>query len=300
MTDLESYGDFTYDPESRILRGLLLPFGEASRMNATGHEGVTFTADTIDLPRDPSVVTLNRGHDRHDPVGRATLLEKQDGGVYSEFQLADTDEADDWLSRQKDNLRKLSAEVRFAADKMRARLTGAALVTEGAFASAGLFALADDALAEEPSSPDTAHLAIDAAALPADITVSTPEGEQAVYTPEAESPVEDNQEGEFAMATSIVPDGVVTPEETTDLSASALFGALATFARTKDRSVMEPFGDSGSDALFAISNIQQSGPSTLTIGADVQVPQFIDEIWTRRSYQRKYVPLGQTAALTSL
>lgn len=272
MTELASYGDFTFDPEARVLRGLLVPFGEASRTASTGQTGIVFSADSLHLPRDPSVVTLNREHDRHDPVGRATVLEKREGGVYAEFTLADTDEADDWLGRQRENLRKLSAEVRFAADRTRARLTGAALVTEGAFASAALFALADE---DEPTDPEDAP------------------------SEETEEPIE--EESESIVAESIVPDGVIAPEAVrVDLSASGLFAALATYARTKDRSVLDPFGDAGSDALFTISTVQHSGPTTLTIGADVQTPQFVEEIWTKRSYQRKYVPLGQTESLQSM
>ncbi len=64
MTDAQ----FSYDPATRTLRGILLPFGgERSRPNITGNEGVMFSADSIELPRDPSVVTLNRNHNRYDP-----------------------------------------------------------------------------------------------------------------------------------------------------------------------------------------------------------------------------------------
>lgn len=281
----QSVGDFAYDEGTRTLRGILLPFGERSRRSATGHE-VEFSADAITLPRDPSVVTLNRRHNRHDPVGRATVLEKRDAGVYAEFRVADTDEGDAYLAEQRGSLRKLSAEVADliteGARALKSRLTGAALVPEGAFASAALFELADPD--EEDDDP------------------SIQRGEDATpETPDA-APAEDTQEREgVVMTTSIVPDGVVTPEaENIDLSASALFSALAQYAQTKDRSVMEPFGEAGGDALFAISNIQHAGPTTLTIGADTQTPQFVNEIWARRTYQRKYIPLGLQESLTSM
>jgi hypothetical protein len=194
MTEL-TYGDFAYDEDSRTLRGILLPFGERSRLNITGNEPVEFGADSISLPRDPSIVTLNRQHNRHDPVGRATVLEKRDAGVYAEFKVADTEEGDAYLTEQRGTLRKLSAEVtglvRDGARAVKARLTGAALVTEGAFASAALFALAEDE-APEATVADLSHPELAMDALPEDITVSTPEGDQAVYTPEA-APAEDNQ-----------------------------------------------------------------------------------------------------------
>lgn len=130
---MTEHGDFSYDPEARKLRGIVLPFGELSRTSVSGADPVMFGADSIDLPRDPSVITLNREHNRHDPVGRAVFLEKRREGVYAEFAIADTDEGDDYLARG--NLRKLSAEVagivRDGAKAIKARLTGAALVTEG-------------------------------------------------------------------------------------------------------------------------------------------------------------------------
>ncbi len=267
MTDLETFGDFTYDPDARTLRGLLVPFGEKSRTASTGQTDIEFSADTLDLPRDPSVVTLNREHDRHDPVGRATVLEKTERGVVAEFQLADTDEADDWLARQRENLRKLSAEVRFAADRTRARLTGAALVTEGAFASAALFALAESVADEDTETP-------------------------AEETPDADNDAAETADKEEVVTDiATLPEGVASPagnEGTVDTSASGLFAAIATAERTGDRS-----------ALFAIANIQHSGPSTVTIGADVQQPGYVGELWKRQPYEQKFVPLLNQGTLTS-
>ncbi|MCE4024668.1 hypothetical protein LXM50_01635 [Microbacterium sp. Au-Mic1] len=272
---LESYGDFTYDPEARTLRGLLVPFGEPSRTNSTGQTGVVFTADTINIPRDVSVVTLNREHDRYDPVGRATELKKTERGVEATFQLADTDEADSWLSRQKDKLRKLSAEVRFAADGLSARISGAALVTEGAFASAGLFALAPDA-EEDPE---------------------TPEAEEAEdKTPDA-APAQENPTNEMEEDTvsSIVPDapGAVSPAANDN--EAALFAAIAN--RQSNPEALAPFANAG--AAFAVQNLQASGPSTVTIEADVTVPQAVRELWQRRPYRSRYTPLINSGTLLS-
>lgn len=299
MTDMTAVGDFTYDPDARKLSGLLLPFGEASRTNSTGQTGVVFSADTIDLPRDPSVVTLNRHHDRHDPVGRATVLEKREVGVYAEFTLADTDEADDWLGRQKESLRKLSAEVRFAADRVRARLTGAALVTEGAFQSAGLFELAPDAEIEPEDVADPAHLAIevDALPMPQDITVTTPEGDAVIYTPQ-DTPSEDNrEEGEFSVNTSIVPDGVTTPEaEKIDTSASALFAALASNGASGDAAALTPFQglDARNTGMFALADITATGTAT-TVQS-----QFVGDLWKGKQFTQRVLPLFNHADLTAL
>lgn len=282
-------GDFAFDPEQRKLRGLLLPFGETSRRSSTGHVA-TFAAEDIDLPRDPSVVTLNRAHDRHDPVGRATFLEKRTEGVYAEFQLGDTDEADDFLTKGRDALRKLSAEVRYHADGVRARLTGAALVTEGAFASAALFAIAPD----EDASPQAFADAL-AALTPEELQevlalIETPK------TPEAEAPAEDNPtpEKEEDFMSSIVPTtGAETPAKMND-SANALFAAVAN--AKNDREALAPFANAAVD--FAIQNVQESGPSGRTIYADVAQPAALGELWSRRPYDRRFVGLINSAPLT--
>lgn len=52
--------------------------------------------------------------------------------------------------------------------------------------------------------------------------------------------------------------------------------------------------------LFAIGNVQHAGPTTLTIGADTQVPQAVQELWKRRPYERRFTPLFNAAALTSM
>lgn len=278
MSDsLPAYGDFAFDPESRRLKGLLLPFGETSRPSQSGHVA-TFTADDIDLPRDVSVVTLNRNHDRHDPVGRAAVLEKRPGvGVYAEFQLADTDEADVWLTTQKDNLRKLSAEVKFANGGVRARLTGAALVPEGAFASAGLFAIGE--ITEAP----------------------TPEADpEPIPDPDpSETPEANPEKKEDIVTDVIIPDGVSveTPDAKADTSLNAMFAAMSYAKRSGDKSVLEPFA--GGNVDFAIATVQDAGPSSKTIGLDTAQPAYLGELWSRVAYQRRYWDLVSTAPLNS-
>ncbi|MGN7976525.1 phage major capsid protein [Microbacterium sp. 22195] len=269
-----AFGNFSYDAEARILRGLLVPFGERSRKSVTG-DVAEFSADTLDLPRDHSIVGLNRDHNPYDAVGRATSLTVTDHGVEAAFQLADTDQADDWLTGQKATLRKLSPEVVWLdSTKTRARLTGAALVTEGAFASAALFALAP----EEDEDPET------------------PEAEEAEdMTPEAdpaqETPTDESEED---TVSSIVPDmpGAVSPANDTE---AALFAAIAN--RNSNPDALVPFAGAG--AAFAIQNVQASGPTGKTIEADVTVPQAVRELWKRQAYSQRFLPLVNSGTLTS-
>ncbi|WP_251439153.1 hypothetical protein [Microbacterium sp. USTB-Y] len=305
MTDAQ----FSYDPATRTLRGILLPFGERSRPNITGNEGVMFSADSIDLPRDPSVVTLNRNHNRYDPIGRATFLEKRREGVYAEFAVAQTDQGDDYL-RNPGTLRKLSAEVADmvtdAANVVRSRLTGAALAPAGAFPSAGLFALEEDIAASDQAATTSEHveneytdengitwrrvmdIETETTDTDAGSTTTTTITETTENTDQAGQPV---TEGAFAM-TNIVPDGAAAqtaPKRTLD----GLFAAIA----RQDPDALRNYSDAGE--LFALSTIQQSGPSTVTIGADVQQAGYLGELWLRAAYNRRFVPLVGNAALTN-
>lgn len=311
-----SYGDFAYDPATRILRGLLLPFGEQSRVSISGAEPMMFGAASIDLPRDPSVITLNRNHDRHDPVGRAILLEKRAAGVYAEFRIADTDEGDAYLRDQRNTLRKLSAEVagivRSGARALRSKLTGAALVDEGAFASAALFALDDTVTvagyeypAESESSSSWSETRSDGSAHES-VTTTVEEAEDlgdgtaritrttttvTTITEAGAAPAEDTEEeeSEALMGTNIVPGTAVTPTP----SLNGLFAAIA----HNDPDQLRAYRGAGE--LFALKTLQHSGPTTLTVGADTQEAGYLGELWTRAPYQRRIVPLLGQEALTS-
>ena len=259
-----------FELQDRTLRGWLVPFHEQSALSASGHRGY-FTEDLLALPRDPAVVTLNREHNHFDPVGRASVLEAREHGVYAEFTLADTDEADQWLTEQQGTLRKLSPEVVYAADGEHARLTGAALVEQGAFASAGLFSVAADA----------------------------PAAEVETETPEADTPAEDNNEEDIVTNVATMPEGVASPAGATqerDRSASGLFAAIQ---RVAHGDVEEARRINQENGEFAISNIQHSGPSAVTIGADVQETGYLGELWSGNAYARRYIPLFHQRALTN-
>lgn len=302
---MSDYGHFSFDAESRTLRGNLLPLGVSSRPSVTGHTG-HFTAETLVLPRDPSVVTLNRHHSSHDPVGRATLLEirqEPTPHLYAEFQLGDTDEADEWLSTQRDTLRKLSPEVRYAEDRVRARLTGAALVSEGAWQEAALFAVA--ATPEDSWAAIQKHLADAHAATAAALDAATEAASQTpsdnelleVTEPDA-APAEDTPTKETEdeeVSTSIVPDvpGATTP--VVDDSANAMFAAVAN--RNQNPDALAPFA--GANALFAVAQIQETGPSGRTIYADTATPAAVGELWSKQAYSQRFMPLLNQASLTA-
>lgn len=289
---LPQVGHFEFDETTRKLRGNLLPLGVKSRPSQTGHIGF-FTAETIRLPRDPSVVTLNRRHDPQDPVGRATVLEVRDNHVYAEFQLGDTDEADAWLAEERDTLRKLSAEVRYLdSDLTTARLTGGALVTEGAFAEAGLFALAPD---EEALTPEEqiqkAEELIEAAR--AQLTPETTDATEAEDTDSQQEGPAEEEERKSAMTDAFAPEGLNAHETPkVDTSTRAMFAQVAN--PTPEGAAAFKYA-----ANFAIQNIQETGPSGRTIYDDTNTPQALGELWEKQPYNQRYMPLLTQATLTN-
>lgn len=301
MTDDLEFGLFAVDQDSRTVRGIIVPWGEASAVSQTGNAPLTFRPEDIRVPRDHSVVVLNRNHDRYDPIGRGARFDpSHPKGLFAEYRIAETEEGDAWLADH-GSLVRLSPElrdiVRHPDGHATATLTGSALVEAGAFASAGLFAIGDvqDAPADVAASSTPERLELTADVAPTDIAVATPEG-VTVYTPE-DAPSEEPTEGEFAMTTSIVPDGAVTPEaETPNHDANGLFAALAQHGRTNDRSALQPYADVDADrtGLFALADITATGTA-----ATVQ-SQFVGEIWGRKLYQQRVLPLFGHENLTAL
>lgn len=300
MTDtIESTAFFVVDQEARIVRGRLLPYGELSRRSITT-DPVKFARGTVELPEDPAILTLNREHSQVHPIGRGVQITEEDGGVDVAFQIAKGKDGDQALADiAAGKFKRLSAEVRDfvrnGEDAVRAVLTGGALVPEGAFASAGLFQLADGEL-EQVDQAVTEAAAAEGITDPELIErIASAVVEKLEQT--SDDPVEETtQEGAFAMGNALVPTGVVSPvTPQDDLSAASLFTALT----RKDADALHRYGSTAAD-MFAISTIQHSGPSSVTIGADVQEPQYLGELWTRKRYERKYIPLISQATLGSM
>ena len=108
---LPAYGMFAVDHSARTVRGILLPWGQRSRTSVSKTKPITFPRGSVALPRDPSVVGLNRMHDRFNWLGRAEALEDAPEGIVATFRIADIPEGDEWLEDH-GSLVKLSPEVR--------------------------------------------------------------------------------------------------------------------------------------------------------------------------------------------
>lgn len=286
---------FAVDVERRRIRGLLIPYGELSSPSANGTDPVMFSAGTVQLPTDVSIVTLNEGHDQLEPRGRAVELEETAAGVVAEFEIARTPEGDALLASAQATPRpRLSAEirglVRRGTNAVTSLLRGAAVVPQGAFQSAALFSALDAISEEDDGDVDLDDASIEKIAALVAEKLKTPPTNPAEATPE--------EDKEDMTAAAVVPDGLNAPAAPNKdiTTADGLFAAVAA-VKSGNIEAVKPYA--GGDSLFAIATIQHSGPSAVTIGADVQQPAYLGELWKRRPYQRRFVPLLNHGVLTS-
>lgn len=298
-------GLFAVDAETRTVRGVLVPWGETSRTSISKTKPVRFDRpEDLRIPRDVSVVGLNRMHDRFDWVGRAVELDPSPKvGLVASFRIAETDEGDAWLADH-GNLVRLSAEVkrmrRRADGSATAELCGAALVDEGAFAGAALFAIdkpADDDDEDEPEpAPEPAP--------------ETPEPAPADTDTEPDTAPDNNKEEEDVDDNTDVPDtfaGGKSGKGATGkrhLTAGEMFAIMharraGTATPEMRRRFAEERGDVDESALFALSDIDYDGASG--VGAAMTAPAWIGEVIDGTEYIPRFSNLfGPSKPLTAL
>lgn len=286
-------GELFANIEERTIRGVLVPFGELSRMNLTGTEPVMFGPGAVDIPADISIVGINEAHDRFNPIGRATEIIETDRGVEAEYTIARTPEGDEALAGvQSGRLKHLSAEfatlVRDGANAVKARLTGTGLVTEGAFASAALFALAVEETPSTPASPEPQTPE------PAPADPDTPP-----VTPAEED--EDDEMGDIATVPGALPVGAAVVEKKKEPTRGEMFAAVESVYRgsasveTVNR-VRDFMASQGS--LFALNDVDFDG--TDGVGAKMVPSQWIGEVEDGTTYAQKFAPLFGQKSLTAL
>jgi hypothetical protein len=296
MTEPLEAGLFSVDVKSRRVRGILVPWNEMSRVSSTKNKPVKFPPGHVRVPRDISIVGLNRQHDRYDPFGRAVKLDtSHEVGLYAEFAIADTEEGDAWLADHGDLVR-LSPELRDIirdadGETATATLTGAALVDAGAFASAGLFAVDED---DETDGDEAVELEDTDAA-------SAVEDEE----PAAEPDEEKEDAVAEASATEVMLGGqgktTVNKEERGAFASKGAFfrlmddimGGRAAY-EDRQRVARELSGEAG---MFALSDVDYDG--TGGVGAKMTPTQWIGEVPTL-SYVPVWSDLFPSETLASL
>ena len=292
MSDTTEAGLFSRVADSRTVRGLLLPFGEMSSPSVSNTPPTMFSAESVTLPRDPSIVTLNVEHDRFNPIGRAISLEKTDAGVIAEFSIANTDEGDAYLAST--DKRKLSAElgslVRNGINAVSSRLTGGTVCAAGAFASAALFSLA-------PGEDITEELTTEVTTLDSLTPEVRAELERQVrdeIAAEIQNTEEDLNSEEETMTAAAAPAEPQTPAspalftqaapEPADIDLHAFFSAMGAMksGRTED----------SESALLALADIKTTDAPAAGLGAGVNPPAWVGRLWQGKRYVRKFIDLA--------
>ncbi len=295
-------GDLTANLEERVVSGLLLPYGEIGHTNL-GQFSVE--AGVITIPRDISTLVANEGHSQTDPRARFLTATDTPSGIVASFKIG-TNEEDDLLLARIDEGRKngkpmaLSVEVKGVSIKdgkaTSGRLTGAAFVERGAFASAALMAAAVDTV-EAPVEPEaqtadiltpdeTGDLAVTSAQTPSTVTV-TAEDTTTVFTPE---PVI-NPEGESVMATATVP-GTLTAPVVTEATPFQKLDKLDLFAMIVNA---KQSGETGV-LMAALSDVKTGGAGS--VGINSIAPDFVGQVWSGNTFTRRVIPLLRQGTLT--
>jgi hypothetical protein len=309
-------GTLYADKTERTVSGLLLPYGEQGKTNLGKF---SIAPGAVTLPDDPSVVTLNVQHNREEPVGRAVELTSTAAGVVGQFKIAATAEGDQVLDDIATGKRaKLSAEVKNIVIRSGAAvagvLFGAAVVEEGAFPSAALFAadtpeeiLADPDAIVETDDDDTIGIVADVA--PDDIGVVTMNEDgtvvETIYTPETTTETEPTTtNGETPMgatapdtlaATKAAPSPATLNQVINDMTSAYRSGSRSLFAEV----VTRPEGRAATNLFAALTDVEYN--SVGSVGVAAIQPAWIDELWSGRAYARKFIPLigsGQLSAIT--
>ena len=325
MTDVKiEAGSLYANQEDRVVTGLLLPYGEIGKTNL-GRFAIE--ASSIIIPNDPDVVTLNVQHDHEEPVGRAIELTDTPAGIVGTFKVANTPEGDTVLAEIAEGTRsKLSAEVKNvvirAGKAVGGVLFGAAVVEQGAFPSAGLYAeLAEDTEeGEENVSEDTLEATIldvipDPEGNVEEIVVDdVPEQvlvdvvnpadgtvEQTVFVPETQP---NTQQGDNPMGAATAPETLQAAKSVpVSESLSTVVSQLASAAKSGSRSLFAEIAQREDaravTSLFAaLSDVEYD--SVGSAGINTHQPQWLGELWTGRTYERKFIPLISSGTMTAL
>jgi hypothetical protein len=306
-------GTLEFSDADLTASGLLIPFGVPARSNLGTF---TFSSGDVLVPEDLTGMSLNIEHKREDVVGGFTRVwEQPDTGVFAAFKYANTPAGRQAYADGKSGKRKnLSAEVAKVRIRGGKALPGAVLfagaqVEKPAFEGATLLAAVDTGNGSELVDKDAvdtnpAHISLEALALPEDITVSTPEGEQATYTPDA-TPAEANPEGgstvtaSAVLETPVVAGAVVpttllasaptvtgVPTSAEDLDLGTVFAAIANIKNGMGST------DDAETLLAALTDIKYDASGGLTTaGSGILQPAWVGKLWQGRRYQRKYIDL---------
>jgi hypothetical protein len=327
MADVQiEAGSLYANTEERIVTGLLLPYGELGNTNLGKF---SINSGSVTIPSDPDIVTLNVQHDREEPIGRAVQLNDTPAGIVGTFKIAKTEEGDTVLAEIAAGTRsKLSAEVKNVVIRSRQAVSGvlfgAAVVEQGAFPSAALMAeyakdtemetesMADNTLKAEildiveDTEGDNIRIEVDTEEqIPEMVLVNTVDPEtnevtQVEFVRQTEEETQEEEEMAQATAPETLQARKAAPAPTNlssfmaDLAVAAKSGSRSLFAEVMKRDDARLV-----TSLFAaLSDVEFD--SEASVGINTAQPQWLGELWTGKTYERKYIPLIAQGTMTAL
>ncbi|MGB3375924.1 MAG: hypothetical protein WBA87_12410 [Microbacterium sp.] len=294
-------GEVLASLDERSSTGLLIPFHEVGQ---TSSGRFTVEAGSIELPADPSVVTLNLDHDRYQPVGRASRLWETAQGIMATFSYARTPAGDAALAdavNPQGTRRALSAEFKTDIDAGRVArngiLTGAAQLVAGAFRSARVLAeLAEGEVASDKSESEYTYTDYDGRKFKrvyeSESTTAEVEGGTTTTT------ITTSTETEVTSADT-EEEPIVAEQET--VQAGAVPGTIAPAGGT---AVLASRGPSGMEIAAAIAAVRtnradQQGIEVLAALSDIVMsdagaaiqPNWMGDIAAGVTYVQEYITL---------
>lgn len=307
MTDIIiDAGTLEFSAEDLTASGLLIPYGVKARSNIGEFE---VEPGVFEIPEDTTGTAHNIDHEREKPVAAITRLWEQPEGVFASYKYANTPAGRTAYEEGKSGKRRhLSAEVAGVITRggkaIAGRIFGSAQVERPAFAGATLLAAEDTPIElDSVLGPDEdGHLSVLSASLPADITVNTPAGESAVYTPEAAPAEEITEGGSTVTATAIEPGQATAPAVPSTLLATApgtsveqitkayeLGTIFASIAAVKNGA---PDKHDAETLLAALADIKVNATGGLTTATSgVIQPAWVGKVWQGRTYARRFMDL---------
>ncbi|MFF2842703.1 hypothetical protein [Paenarthrobacter sp. NPDC057981] len=282
MTERFSEGQLVSFSEKRgTLRYKLAPYNEKAR-----DRDATFAEGSIDFSNAEGAI-VNVEHDQFRPIGKLSQLESKPDGLYATVTLADTTLGRDTFTEAKEGLRtgismELSEMTPSSGLITKATLSGAGICVNPALGSARLIsAFSEDSEPEEEieETEDT----------------STPEEPEEEETAEADAEAETEKEDDMSE-NAAVPTALAAANSGANLSLTP--ATIAKAYATKDERLafaLEDAGLVGQDAAqFALSGITGSAHTS-----NIEQAQWLGQLWSGKTYNRKYVNLVSTGSLTS-
>jgi hypothetical protein len=275
----------------------LLPFGEQGRTNLGR---VTASRGRLAIPKDVSGLVLNRQHERNAPIAKFTSVTETPTGLRATFHVPNTSAGDDLLAEVENGLRTgVSVEIDNPVIRdgqlLGGTLTGAAAVVDPAFPSAQLVAADAGPLpAEIPPDEDSETVSTEV------ITINGIEYVRKTtssYITET-APKDPNAAAAAGQEAAMADTQTVTPVDTTQPLAAGL-----------PRSIRSVTGKGGASLFAALAGAD--GPERMRLtaaldqivqadGVNSQNKQWIGEVYSSRTYQRRIASLMQHSPLTSL